>query len=64
VVARNGALALQAGDASGLGELMNLNQNLLASLLVSTERLEDLCASARDSGALGRSSPARAAEAA
>ena len=53
VVARNGALALQAGDAGGLGELMNLNQNLLASLLVSTERLEDLCASARGSGALG-----------
>jgi mevalonate kinase len=53
VIARNGALALQAGDARGLGELMDLNQNLLATLLVSTERLEDLCASARSSGALG-----------
>ena len=53
VVARNGALALQAGDAAGLGDLMNLNQNLLASLLVSTERLEDLCAAARSAGALG-----------
>ncbi len=53
VVARNGALALREGDARSLGEFMNLNQNLLASLLVSTERLEDLCASARASGALG-----------
>jgi mevalonate kinase len=53
VIARNGALALQAGDARGLGELMDLNQNLLATLMVSTERLEDLCASARASGALG-----------
>lgn len=53
VVARNGALALREGDARGLGDLMNLNQNLLASLLVSTERLEDLCAAARAAGALG-----------
>ncbi len=53
VVARNGALALREGDARNLGDFMNLNQNLLASLLVSTERLEDLCASARASGALG-----------
>lgn len=53
VVARNGALALEAGDAKGLGDFMNLNQNLLSTLLVSTERLEDLCAAARDAGALG-----------
>lgn len=53
VVARKGALALEAGDAKGLGQLMDLNQKLLATLLVSTERLEDLCASARGSGALG-----------
>ena len=32
---------------------MNLNHNLLSTLLVSTERLEDLCAAARDAGALG-----------
>ncbi|MDO9021307.1 MAG: mevalonate kinase [Deltaproteobacteria bacterium] len=53
VVARNGALALETGDAKGLGDFMNLNQNLLSTLLVSTERLEDLCAAARDAGALG-----------
>jgi mevalonate kinase len=40
-------------DPLTLGELMNLNQALLASLLVSTERLETLCAAARDAGAFG-----------
>jgi mevalonate kinase len=32
---------------------MDLNQGLLSSLMVSTARLEDLCAAARDAGALG-----------
>jgi len=50
---RNGALAVEAGDAASLGELMNLNQALLASLMVSTERIEDLCRAARGAGAFG-----------
>jgi mevalonate kinase len=50
---RNGALALSAGDEQGLGQLMDLNQALLASLLVSTERTEQLCRAAREAGALG-----------
>ncbi len=50
---RNGALALEAGDLRGLGELMNLNQALLASLMVSTERLEAMCRAAREAGAYG-----------
>jgi len=50
---RNGALAVEAGDHRGLGELMNLNQCLLASLMVSTERIEDLCRAARAAGAHG-----------
>lgn len=50
---RNGALALSAGDLRAFGELMNLNQSLLAGLMVSTERLETLCAAARDAGAFG-----------
>ena len=53
VVARSGARALQDGDAQSLGDCLNLNQNLLAALQVSTERLEDLCAAARAAGALG-----------
>jgi mevalonate kinase len=50
---RNGALALEAGDARALGELMTLNQALLAGLMVSTERIEALCRAARDAGAHG-----------
>ncbi len=50
---RNAALALEAGDARGLGELMDLNQVLLSSLMVSTERVETLCRTARAAGALG-----------
>jgi mevalonate kinase len=49
----NAALAIGAGDEVGLGRLMDLNQMLLAGLLVSTEALEELCAAARDAGALG-----------
>lgn len=50
---RNGALALAAGDARALGQLMDLNQSLLAGLLLSTERIEALCRAAREAGALG-----------
>jgi mevalonate kinase len=49
----NGKTAAVAGDAPALGRLMDLNHSLLASLLLSTSRLEDLCAAARAAGALG-----------
>jgi mevalonate kinase len=49
----NGIGALEAGDTSALGELMNLNQMLLSGLMLSTEQIEELCALARDAGALG-----------
>ncbi|HSC86898.1 MAG TPA: mevalonate kinase [Polyangiaceae bacterium] len=44
---------LRAGDVVGLGRLMDLNQMLLASWLVSTDAIEDACRLARDAGALG-----------
>jgi mevalonate kinase len=50
---RNAELALGAGDKVGLGKLMDLNQMLLAGLLVSTEEIERLCSLARENGALG-----------
>lgn len=50
---RNAALALPAGDLVALGQLLDLNQLLLASLFVSTERIETLCRVAREAGALG-----------
>jgi mevalonate kinase len=49
----NAALAIEAGDLVGLGKLMDLNQMLLAGLMLSAEPLEDLCAIARRAGALG-----------
>lgn len=50
---RNARLALEAGDVSGLGQLMTLNQALLSSLFVSSERIERLCDAARRAGAFG-----------
>jgi mevalonate kinase len=50
---KNARLALSAGDVPGLGRLMDLNQMLLAGLLVSTEDIERACQLARDAGALG-----------
>ncbi|MFW6051137.1 MAG: mevalonate kinase [Myxococcota bacterium] len=50
---RNGRIALEAGDVRSLGRLMDLNQALLSSVLVSTSRLEELCVAARQAGALG-----------
>ena len=49
----NGRLAIEAGDVVGLGKLFDANQMLLASLMLSTERLERLCGAARAAGALG-----------
>jgi mevalonate kinase len=49
----NATLAIEAGDLSALGELMNLNQMLLAGEMLSTEELERLVSLARGAGALG-----------
>ena len=44
---------LAAGDHAALGKLMNMNQLVLSGLMVSTSELEELCALAREHGALG-----------
>jgi mevalonate kinase len=49
----NAISAVEAGDHRALGELMNLNQMILAGLMVSNEKIETLVACARVSGALG-----------
>ncbi|HEY3498283.1 MAG TPA: mevalonate kinase, partial [Polyangiaceae bacterium] len=49
----NARLCIEAGDLPGLGKLMDLNQMLLAGLMVSSEGIEGACASARQAGALG-----------
>ncbi len=50
---RNAELAIEAGDLRALGQLMDLNQALLSSLMLSTTALEDMCAAARGAGAAG-----------
>ena len=49
----NAELALEAGDVKALGRLFDLNQMLLAGLLLSTEAIEEMCRIAREAGALG-----------
>lgn len=49
----NARLCIEAGDLPGLGKLMDLNQMLLAGLMVSTEAIEKACDAARRAGALG-----------
>ncbi|MCB9602190.1 MAG: mevalonate kinase [Sandaracinus sp.] len=49
----NAKLAVEAGDLKALGQLFDLNQMLLAGLMLSTEKLEELCRVAREEGALG-----------
>jgi mevalonate kinase len=49
----NARSALQLGDVADLGKLMNENQKLLNSLMLSTSRLEEMCKAAEHAGALG-----------
>lgn len=50
---KNARLCIEAGDARGLGQLMNYNQMLLSGLFLSTPEIERACSVARDAGALG-----------
>lgn len=50
---KNARIALEDGDLEGLGKLLDLNQILLASVMVSTPELEHMCQLARAAGALG-----------
>ncbi|MEJ7731026.1 MAG: mevalonate kinase [Polyangiaceae bacterium] len=50
---QNAELCIESGDLSALGKLMDMNQMILAGLMVSTEGIETLCAAARGAGALG-----------
>ncbi|HSQ64457.1 MAG TPA: mevalonate kinase [Polyangiaceae bacterium] len=52
-VVSNARLAIEAGDRGALGKLLDLNQMLLAGLLLSTQEIEAMCSSAREAGALG-----------
>lgn len=49
----NGKRAIETGDESVLGGLMNQNQTLLAALGLSTPAIDALCGAARAAGAIG-----------
>jgi mevalonate kinase len=49
----NAKRALEDGDHASLGQLMDMNQKVLNTLLLSTSKLEAMCQIARDAGALG-----------
>jgi mevalonate kinase len=52
-IVRNAHLAIEAGDLRAVGKLLDMNQMLLAGLLLSTREIESMCAAARREGALG-----------
>jgi mevalonate kinase len=52
-IVSNGKLALEQGDMRSLGQLMTLNQKLLASLMLSTNTIEEMIEHALSAGALG-----------
>lgn len=52
-IVRNGRLAVEAGDLKALGQLFDMNQSLLAGMLISTRTLEEMIGTARAAGALG-----------
>lgn len=50
---RNAKLAIEGGDLSALGQLLDLNHTLLSSLMLCTTKLDAMCQAARAAGALG-----------
>lgn len=52
-IVETGRAAIERGDLRALGQLFDMNQAFLASLMVSTAELEEMCAAAREAGALG-----------
>jgi mevalonate kinase len=50
---QTGAAALLGGDLEGLGKLFDLNQMILAGLMLSTPEIETMCQGARSAGAWG-----------
>lgn len=52
-VSKKALAALQCGDIRQLGELMNLNHELLCQIRVSTEELDRLVSAAQEAGAFG-----------
>ena len=52
-IVTNGRRAVEEGDLAKLGQLFDMNQMLLATMLLSTDRIEGLCRASKAAGALG-----------
>jgi mevalonate kinase len=52
-IVNNAKRAIEDGELDKLGQLMELNQKLLVTLVLSTPRLEEMCTAAVMAGALG-----------
>lgn len=50
---KNARLAIEYGDRTAVGQMLDLNQMLLSGLFVSTPEIEQMCGAARGVGALG-----------
>jgi mevalonate kinase len=50
---RNAKLAIESGNLIALGQLLDLNHTLLSSLMLCTTKLDAMCQTAREAGALG-----------
>jgi len=50
---KNARLAIEAGDIRAIGQFLDLNHMLLSGLFLSTPEIEQMCATARTSGAVG-----------
>ena len=53
MIAESGLDALMKADINRIGDLMDLNHGLLSAIGVSTMKLEILCHTSRNNGALG-----------
>ena len=53
IIAESGLDALKKADLDRIGDLMDLNHGLLSAIGVSTMKLEILCHTSRNNGALG-----------
>ena len=53
VIVTNAKLKAEQGDWEALGQLMDMNQALLSSFMLSTTKLEQMCDAARLAGAAG-----------
>ncbi len=53
ILVRNARHAIEAGDTKALGQLLDLNHSILSGWMLCTTKLDAMCRTAREAGALG-----------